>query len=217
MAGVSESAKRRRVPAMAPEERRAALIAVTVPLLREHGLAVTTRQIADAAGVAEGTIFGVFPDKNTLLRAAVLHAFDPEPLVDSLRGVAGGGDLRSRLVAVVDLLRWRLSANEPLVAAIRKMAGDPAAGQEFLERMQETRRAMLAGIAAVIEPDAALLRRDPRSAARLLLMMVMASVHNGFGDRTALGGLSSAEVVSLVLDGLLVRTPDETAPTGGSR
>ena len=83
--------------------------------------------------------------------------------------------------------------------------------------MQETRRAMLAGIAAVIEPDAALLRRDPRSAARLLLMMVMASVHNGFGDRTALGGLSSAEVVSLVLDGLLVRTPDETAPTGGSR
>ena len=145
MAGVSEPAKRRRVPAMAPEERRAALI------------------------------------------------------------------------AVVDLLRWRLSANEPLVAAIRKMAGDPAAGQEFLERMQETRRAMLAGIAAVIEPDAALLRRDPRSAARLLLMMVMASVHNGFGDRTALGGLSSAEVVSLVLDGLLVRTPDETAPTGGSR
>ena len=45
----------------------------------------------------------------------------------------------------------------------------------------------------------------------------MASVHSGFGDRTALGDLSSAEVVSLVLDGLLVHTPDETAPTGGSR
>jgi len=92
---------------MAPDERRAALIAATLPLLREHGLAVTTRQIADAAGVAEGTIFGVFPDKNSLLRAAVLSAFDPAPLKDSLRGVAGRGDLRSRLVAVVDLLPAR--------------------------------------------------------------------------------------------------------------
>src|SRR5438046_1104184 len=150
---------------MAPEERRAALIAATVPLLREHGLAVTTRQIADAAGVAEGTIFGVFPDKNSLLRAAVLCAFDPEPLVESLRGVAGRGDLRSRLVAAVDLLRWRMSANEPLIVAIRKMAGDPAAGQEFLERMQEARRGMLTGMAAGAEAHAALLRRGRRAAA----------------------------------------------------
>ena len=51
--------RRRRVPALAPEERRAALIAATIPLLHEHGLEVSTKQIAHAAGVAEGTIFGV--------------------------------------------------------------------------------------------------------------------------------------------------------------
>ena len=57
---------RRRVAPLAPDDRRAALIEATLPLLREHGTAVSTRQIADAAGVAEGTIFRVFPDKNSL-------------------------------------------------------------------------------------------------------------------------------------------------------
>ena len=29
---------------------------MTLPLLREHGAALTTRQVAEAAGVAEGTV-----------------------------------------------------------------------------------------------------------------------------------------------------------------
>src|SRR5690349_3699156 len=37
-----------------PAERRAALVAATLPLISEHGPAVSTRQIAVAAGVAEG-------------------------------------------------------------------------------------------------------------------------------------------------------------------
>ena len=37
----------RRAPALAPEDRRAALVEVTLPLVLEHGRAVTTAQIAD--------------------------------------------------------------------------------------------------------------------------------------------------------------------------
>ena len=62
---------RARASAMPPDERRAAIVSATVPLLLEHGSAVSTRQIAEAAGIAEGTIFRVFPDKQAVIAASV--------------------------------------------------------------------------------------------------------------------------------------------------
>jgi len=61
------------VAPLAPEERRTAIIAATLPLLRAEGLHVSTRRIAECAGVAEGTLFRVFPDKAALLAAALAH------------------------------------------------------------------------------------------------------------------------------------------------
>src|ERR1700761_6793119 len=77
-----------------PPQRRAALIAATLPLIVEHGAAVTTRQIAEASGVAEGTIFRVFPDKAALIQAVFEAACDPAPLVAELDAI----DLQQPLV-----------------------------------------------------------------------------------------------------------------------
>src|SRR5690348_9022981 len=83
---------RRRVAPLAPDDRRAALIEATIPLLIEHGTAVSTRQIAQAAGVAEGTIFRVFPDKASLVMAAVRHGIDPEPGVKAISEIPADWD-----------------------------------------------------------------------------------------------------------------------------
>jgi AcrR family transcriptional regulator len=208
---------------MAPDERRAALVAATVPLLREHGAAVTTRHIADAAGVAEGTIFGVFPDKASLLRAAVVQAFDPEPLVAAMAAIPRSGPLRARLRAVVELLGERFAANEPLIAASRSVTTGPDDAREFVDRLQQSRQRILAAVAAVMEPDRAHLRRDPDNAARLLFMLVMATVHRWFDEHGSRRHLDSDEVVSVLLDGLLARPvaagadPQPHSPTGGRR
>jgi AcrR family transcriptional regulator len=114
-----DAPRRRRVPPLAPDDRRAALIAATLPLLRAEGLGVSTRQIAQAAGVAEGTIFRVFPDKAALIGAALECAFDPAPTLAALRAIPGDLDLRARLIRAAELLTERVHANAPLMVAMR--------------------------------------------------------------------------------------------------
>ena len=197
---------------MAPEERRAALIAATVPLLHEHGLDLSTRQIAQAAGVAEGTIFGVFRDKNSLVIAALLHGLDPQPTLDALDAIDRRLDLRQRLAAAADLINERFTLGARLMSAARTLVltadSDPAARK----RMADTREQLLASLTAVIEPDAGRLRRSPSTAARLLLLFCGANTYGPFGDPSRLNG---AEMTSLLLDGLLVvstGTEDLTIP-----
>ena len=72
---------------MTPEDRREALVEATIPLLHEHGRGVTTKQIADAAGVAEGTIFRVFDSKDDLVTAALEKALDMEPFLADLESI----------------------------------------------------------------------------------------------------------------------------------
>ena len=71
------TAVRHRATPLPPSERRAAIIAATLPLLRTIGPPVTTREIAKAAAVAEGTIFSVFADKDDLIEATARAGFDP--------------------------------------------------------------------------------------------------------------------------------------------
>ena len=60
---------------MPPEDRRAAIIEATLPLLEEYGPGLTTRQIAEASGVAEGTIFRVFTSLQELIEATIRERF----------------------------------------------------------------------------------------------------------------------------------------------
>ena len=89
---------------MTPEQRRDTIVRAALPLLAEHGAAVTTAQIARAAGIGEATIFRVFEDKDAMLEACIAAVLDPENLLRQLRSIDIDQPLSDRLVEAVDAL-----------------------------------------------------------------------------------------------------------------
>jgi AcrR family transcriptional regulator len=203
------NAPRKRVQALSPDDRRAALIQATIPLLVEHGPSVTTRQIADAAGVAEGTIFGVFPDKASLIRAAIIEVFRPEPVVSVVDSLHFIESLRDRMETIAELLMAGVATRRPLIMAIRSFAGErDRVDPDFMTEMDRGRREIVDAITRAIEPDRGLLRRSPAEVAQQLLFSIFATA----GPFTRDQPMDAKELVSLLLDGLRIRTTTGDSP-----
>lgn len=196
---VVRAERARRLP---PDERREALIAATLPLVLHHGPGVTTRQIAEAADVAEGTIFRVFPDKDALVRAVVRRACDPTQTLLELAAVDGRLPLRERLVAVVEIVQRRLRGIFRLIDALGLQGPPP-----HDEPTRPTDDAFRDAIVAVIGADAARLRVPAADLATPLRMLAFSATHPRINEGHP---LTATEIVALLLDGLLDRT------TGGN-
>jgi AcrR family transcriptional regulator len=199
---------------MPPDDRRAALVEATLPLLRELGVAVSTRQIADAAGVAEGTIFRVFPDKNALLVATVLRGMAaPERGLDELVDVRA--DLRTRLNQAIERMTGAIAALGRLPEVMRSLMINPDTRDQVTDQMTENRSRTLAAFADLLAPDAHRLRVSVPQAARIMLVMIFSTA--GVFDNS--DTLTTEEIVAVLLDGLLVPAadaPESETPTNAS-
>ena len=115
---------RTRARPMSQEERRAHIADAVIPLLRQHGRDVSSRQIAEAAGVAEGTIYRAFIDKQEVIDTAIERALDPEPFRAALRGIDPDEPTVDKIRQVVQLLRDRFAGVVGFMSALR-MEGPP--------------------------------------------------------------------------------------------
>lgn len=57
------------IPRLSLDDRREQIIGAVTPAVLERGAAITSRQLSEAAGVSEGTLFKAFGDKDSLLLA----------------------------------------------------------------------------------------------------------------------------------------------------
>ena len=187
-----------RAAPLSPDARRASIVSATLPLLRLYGRAVTTSQIAMAAGVAEGTLFRVFPDKDALIDAAITSAFDPKSSEAELARIDRSLDLRGKLVAAVEIMQQRVSHIWQLIAMLQLPAPAPTRTPATID---ET--GVRAQLALLFEPHRDELRVEPVQAARLLRALAFAGTHPRMTDQP----LTPHEVVTLLLDG--IRSRDE--------
>ncbi|WP_440068749.1 TetR/AcrR family transcriptional regulator [Streptosporangium sp. OZ121] len=188
-----------RATPLPPDERRAALIASTLSLVLAEGPDVSTRQIAQAAGVAEGTIFRVFTTKDELVNAAVASAFDSSPLLDELEAVDRTAPLDVRLVAAVEILQRRTARIFRVVDAIGLKALE--AGRDH-QNLSEESALIRQALTDLIEPARDRLRLEPREAARRLQLLTVACTHPRLVENDP---VTASEIVSMLLDGVRLR------------
>ncbi|KRD45436.1 TetR family transcriptional regulator [Cellulomonas sp. Root930] len=174
-----------RATPLPPDERRAAILLAVRPLLLQRGAAVTSRELADAAGVAEGTLFRVFTDKVTLVREAVLAAVDPAASVPELATIDRTLPLRDRLVAILAQGLGRVGESMRWMALLHEISRlepgrSPSEHREAAMRMWGRRQeagtaAVNATLAWLLEPDADQFRLPVDDVIELLTTVLMGS------------------------------------------
>jgi AcrR family transcriptional regulator len=125
--------------ATSPDQRER-LLAATERLLSSHGLgAVTTRDIARAANVAEGALYNHFGDKAELIVSVVLHQLGDFPeVLQSLPLQVGQDTVQKNLETVlgsafafhhrITPLVCSLFADQELLAKVRGMMNERSMG-----------------------------------------------------------------------------------------
>jgi AcrR family transcriptional regulator len=194
---------------------RARLIEATRSVVREAGYAhASTRTIAKAAGVAEGTIYRHFPDKASLFFATVMESNAPIiAWVSKLPDRAGEGTVEENLTDAAVLLAGLRDEVLPLEIAI---AADPELAAQRRQVMAAAGPSLPPGpperIAAYLAAEQQLGRVradiDPVDAASLLLAVLFA-----IGTMPAIGdqGPSAdrvASAVRLLVVGIQPTVPD---------
>jgi AcrR family transcriptional regulator len=177
-----------RATALPPAERRSAIVDATLPLLLEHGERVTSRQIAQAAGIAEGTIYRVFTDKDEIIAAVIEAAIDPAPLEAALSAIPADLAFEARLAAAVEILQQRVIDIWRLVSSVgtrfHEMARRPMSDSDALVRLFGA------------HPDR--ITVEPIAAARLLRALTLSATHPMLADEPR----PADEVVDFFLHGV---------------
>lgn len=174
-----------RAPALPADERRAAILEAALPLLRERGTSVTTREIAIAAGIAEGTIFRVFPDKSALVAAALAQVSDPVPVEAALAAIDRSLSFEEQLSCAVRVFqRWFTEVWE-VVAAVKSGPRRPPY--------------VFVGLVDLLEPFADRLRVDVQECARRVPAITLALSHPAIHPPEP---MAPEQIVDMLLHGL---------------
>jgi len=184
---------RERARPLAPEERREAILDAVLPLLRERGRDVTSRELAEASGVAEGTIFRAFGDKETLLDAGLHKLLDPEPFRAELRRIPNDLPLEDKITCIIECVRTRFSEVFRIMTLFQLQGPPP--------RRESSNEEWLDIVRGLLEPDAHRLGVPADTVAWYVRLVAFGASIEPFNH---LRHFDSAELAGVVVHGVAV-------------
>lgn len=169
------------------------IVDATLPLLLEHGEAVTTRQIADAAGIAEGTIFRAFNDKDEVIAAVLEKALDTTALEDALEKIKLDQPFEKCLDAAIAAIQRRVVDIWQLMSAV---------GPRFHPEKPSGPTPISPALTKLFEAHRDRLGVKPADAAKFLRALTMSLTHPMLNDAP----VSPRDVAKLFLYGVHARS-----------
>lgn len=181
-------------------------MAAATPLVRELGTAVTTKQIATAAGIAEGTVFRAFADKETLLHAVVENVLRPEPALALITGI----DLDRPIAAVVHdiavTMQERVRSVFDIIMAVHWMP-------DAARRPDPQPDPIMQRVVEILERFADTLSVEPAKAADVLRILIFAGTHPMINEGRP---LLAQDITDVLLHGISRRDGPAPAPPGAA-
>lgn len=170
------------------------IVRAVLPLVVEHGAAVTTAQIARAAGIGEGTIFRAFKDKDELVDACLVEALRPDHALELIAEIPLDRPLEQRLTEAAEALSAHLNRMGAIIGAMhasgRRRERKPGKGNRA-----ESFAAMRGAIEELFEPDVGKLRLSADKSSGLFLSLLFSRAQDREQPATA------AELVDVFLHG----------------
>lgn len=168
------------------------IASAAVPLFIEQGASVTTRQIADELGIAEGTIFRAFGDKESLTHAVVEAFF--EQVHDTLAPdvISPTLDLEEKLHAIIRLARIRAKGTFAMLSLL-----DPGEARTYMRQRRGGGFAETAAAAFATDIPAMNVSREKLAAILRLLIVAVSAPQLHDGDH-----LTDDDLVAFVLHGI---------------
>ena len=190
--------RRRRAQKMTIEKRREQILKVALPMVAKSGSAIKTSDISKAAGIADGTLFRVFQDKQALLDACLEETLDPRGLVQEIVDSLGVNPIEACLEQAGNALIAYFRAALPIMHSILPIARSDAKretiiAEMFRELMQTTENFMS------VLTDRGNLSGEPAQLAQVFVGLAQSSAWQGIFEG---GSEASANTfVRVFLDG----------------
>ncbi len=195
---------------MPAEQRRASIIDAAHALLVERGITFTTREVAEAAGIAEGTVFRHFDSKDDLIRAVIDDAFDPAPLCREIDATDPTLDLAHTVHDALSLMQRRFHSITGVMTALHPAHQPPPpsghhAPADPHHGVRAWHTAVIESLTGILNRYSDRLRVPVGQACTLLVASVL--VDTGLAP-VAVHRFSATELTDILLNGIAV------APTG---